>query len=429
MAEKKLTDVKVKTAKVVTGERLLSDGNGLFLRVRPGGKKDWLFIYSLDGRRRKQGLGYYPETSLERARERADESREAVAEGRDAISDRAAKEKARKAQEAAQAARPTILGLFETWHKRVAAQRKDEGAEIRRAFEKDVLPTIGAIFADQVTRRDVMAVLDKVKERGVTRYANQVLQYMRQMFRHGVAREIVAADPTFGLAKKDVGGKEGERERVLTKDEIVDLAKRLPKSGLAPEMQLAFWLILGTCCRVGELTKARWADVDLDHGTWTIPAENSKNGRPHLIHLSKFALGHMAALKAEATSAVWLYPQRSDKKHIDTKAIQRQFRDRQRDKRIKGRSKQLGALKATSGEWTAHDLRRTGATLMGDLGIRPDVIDRALNHVEVRKVTRTYQRQELLAERQAAFAALGQILERLASGEASKVVPIRAGAA
>lgn len=147
-----------------------------------------------------------------------------------------------------------------------------------------------------------------MKERGVGRYANVVLQYLRQMFRFAITREIVAADPTFGLMKKDVGGKEGERERVLSQDEIRELAARLSDSGLSLAAQSAFWLMLSTCCRVGELSKAQWADFNTVAGTWRIPAENSKNGRAHLIHLSSFALGKIEAMRGARTSTSWLFP-------------------------------------------------------------------------------------------------------------------------
>ncbi len=68
------------------------------------------------------------------------------------------------------------------------------------------------------------------------------------------------------------------------------------------------------------------------------------------------------------------------------------------------------------GEWRSHDLRRSGATPMGESGVRSDVIERALNHVETKGVARIYQRQELMDERQQAFAVLGERLALLASG-------------
>jgi len=443
MARNKLTEVKCQTARLKAGqaERLLSDGEGLFLRLRrlpahDHTAKTWLFVYTLHGKRGKQGLGVYPDVALAKAREGAQASREAIAEGRDPIAAKEAAASAQAAQQAAQQARPTVLGLFERWHEQEASKRKDKGEEVRRAMEKDVIPLIGKLYADEVRRRDVMHVLDTVKKRKVTRYANYLLQYIRQMFKFAVLRDIAGSDPTFGIEKKDVGGREKERDRVLSEIEVRELAGKLPASGLTPMAQAAFWLIFATCCRVGELSKARWADFDEEQGTWTIPAANSKNGREHLIHLSPFALKQLQLLKKNATSKTWVIARAAFRKaeqhgekpetkadaHADTKSLQKQFRDRQRDHHVKKRSKQLGVLALKSGSWTAHDLRRTGATMMGELGVRSDVIDRVLNHIEPNKVTRTYQRQELLDERAVAFNLLGERLELLIREKPSNVV-------
>ncbi|MDR3417152.1 MAG: Arm DNA-binding domain-containing protein [Nevskia sp.] len=194
MAAKLLTATAIRAAKTPSRETLLADGDGLFLRVRPRGK-DWLFIYSRDGRRRKMGFGPYPDVSLERAREKAGTSRQLIADGIDPALARAAADAEQKAAEAASAARPTVKMLFEDWHRKEASKRRDQGAEIRRAFAKDVLPVIGSMYADEVSRRHIMQVLDEVKERGVGRYANVLLQYLRQMFRFAALREIVAGDP------------------------------------------------------------------------------------------------------------------------------------------------------------------------------------------------------------------------------------------
>lgn len=443
MAQNKLTEPKCRTSGLKPGqtERFVGDGDGLFLRLRrrddpPRTVKTWVFWYSLHGQRGKQGLGVYPDVGLAKARHLAQESRKAVADGRDPVAAKEATERAQAAQLAAQQARPTVLGLFERWHEQEASKRKDKGEEVRRAMEKDVIPLIGKLYADEVRRRDVMHVLDTVKKRGVKRYANYLLQYLRQMFKFAVLRDITTSDPTFGIEKKDVGGREKERDRILTEAEIHELAQKLPISGLTPMAQAAFWLIFATCCRVGELTKARWSEFDEEQAIWTIPAANSKNGREHLIHLSPFALKQLKALSQNATSKTWAIaraafrkPRDPDEKpetkadaHANTKSLQKQFRDRQRKQEVKGRSKQLGALALKSGPWTAHDLRRTGATIMGELGVRSDVIDRVLNHIEPKKVTRTYQRQELHEERAQAFNLLGDRLELLIREKPSNVV-------
>ena len=74
------------------------------------------------------------------------------------------------------------------------------------------------------------------------------------------------------------------------------------------------------------------------------------------------------------------------------------------------------------GRWTPHDLRRTAATVMGELGVRPDVIEKCLNHTDENKIKRTYQRQVMAPERKAAFDALGARLELLANEQSENVI-------
>ena len=103
--------------------------------------------------------------------------------------------------------------------------------------------------------------------------------------------------PTLGISKKQAGGKETPVERNLSEAEIKELNVKLNRSGLHPRMMTALRLILATGARVGEITKARWAEIDLTNNTWTIPADNAKNGRLHLIHLSDYALVQITTLK------------------------------------------------------------------------------------------------------------------------------------
>jgi integrase len=109
----------------------------------------------------------------------------------------------------------------------------------------------------------------------------------------------------------------------------------------------------------------------------------------------------------------WLINDRSGEQPIDPKAITRQLRDRQRSVPLNKRSGAPAVLLLAGGEWTPRDLRRTAATLMGELGVRPDVIERTLNHIEQNRMSRIYQRQSLEAEQQAAWRKLGERLEPL----------------
>jgi integrase len=168
---------------------------------------------------------------------------------------------------------------------------------------------------------------------------------------------------------------------------------------------------------VGELSRAQWVDVDLASGTCRIPAENAKNGKLHTVILSDFSVRHFRELHQISGRTNWCYPaENMNDSHVCVKSISKQVHDRQRTVPMKSRSKAAGVLLLSGGAWTPHDLRRTGATMMGALGVRPDVIEKCLNHVEQNKLVRVYQRQELKEEQQDVWELLGERLDALKSG-------------
>lgn len=447
MALHELSDKEVRNTKPAGKEYLLADGGGLFLRVRSTGAKDWLFIYTFTGTRRKFGLGSLDAVPLVTARSEAAKARESVKQQIDPQVQRKLRQAEQKEQrrilEAAQA-RLTVRDLFGRWAAVDLTRRKDGGKEIRRMFEKDVLPHLGSLAVEDVKKGHITLVTDPLLARGVNRMAKLIFSLMRQMFRFAVDRDLIEADPTASIRKSKIGGADTERDRALTEDEVKNLARQLPNAGLSNATRVAVWITLSTCCRIGELMLTRLEHIDFEKNTWWIPPENSKNGKAHTIYLSAFALTQFQALKNsgeaavkardnddvnEAKPCVWVYPNRSGKGPLGPKTVTKQIGDRQRPglTPMKGRSKAelSDTLVLAGGKWTPHDLRRTGATLMVSLGVLPEVAERCLNHAEENKVKRIYQRHTYENEMREAWILLGERLELLTRNDAENVVTPR----
>ncbi len=385
--------------------------------------------YRFGGKLRDYTCGTWPTKSLKEIREAREVARQLLAEGKDPNEDKhlnrlgmkaaqaeaLAQARVRIEQAEAQSGRITVTDLFERWATVELIRRKDNGKEIRRMFVKDVLPLIGALAVEDVRKGHVTAVTDVLLARGVTRMAKMIFSLIRQMFRFGVDRDIIDADPTAAIRKSKIGGKEVERERVLSEDEIRALCRQVPSAGLLKTTEAALWLALATGCRIGELLRAEWQHVRLNAREWFIPAINSKNGRPHTIHLSDFALRHFAALRAINGTSSWCFPNRDESAHVCVKTVTKQLGDRQRGDAMPmaRRSPHTNALKLPGGKWTPHDLRRTAATLMTALGVLPEVAEKCLNHTEESRVKRTYQRHSYEAEKRAAWDLLGERLDLL----------------
>jgi len=430
VAKNLLTSRKIETAPIKDKEYLLSDGDRLFLRVRETGEKDWYFIYTFKNKRDKYMLGKYPTLSLEEVRIRADRHRQLLKDGinpkEQAIKDSLKADIERQSLEAL-AKRVNVNRLFELWHSLHLKDRKDGGKEIFRMFHKDVLPIIGNLAAEDIKKSHIVVITNNLLQRDAPRMAKVILSLMRQMFRFAQDQDIIENDPTSSIRKSKVGGRDVIRDRVLSEKEIRELNEKTKKAKLLISTDNALWIVLSTVCRIGELCKAEWSHLNLEEGIWRIPKENSKNGKPHNIYLSEFSKQKFKNLYAIKTSEKWIYPNRYNSDHVCEKSITKQVGDRQLaegKQPIKSRSSQMHALILEGGKWRPHDLRRTGATLMGALGVGRDVIEKCLNHVESNRMVRTYQLQQLITEQQEAWFLLGKRLEILTSTDTKNVVSI-----
>lgn len=402
-----------------------SQVKGLVFRVAQNGSKSWILRYHYkegeEWKQRKTSLGPFRQgrgstTGITVAAARTEAERiknEVKYKGADPIQDRR-----QRAVDRANEKANTVLvkELFERWAKTDLINRKDKGAEARRMMLKDVIPFIGDQNIRNVSKGQIVEITDKLLQRGVNRMAKVVFTLIRQMFRFAVTRDLLEIDPTALVSKKSIGGANVERDRVLSEEEIRELALKLPESNMAETSIIAIWIALGTCCRIGELLRARWSHIKLDLKTWRIPAENSKNEREHTIFLSDFVVFQLRKLLEITGGGEWCYPaiRESCRDHICPKTITKQVADRQRNNEPhSNRTKQTNALILSKGVWRPHDLRRTGATMMNTLGVLPEVAERCLNHTEQNKVKRIYQRYGYEAEMKQAWEILGYHLDEL----------------
>jgi integrase len=447
---------------------------GLLIRVAADGTKTWIVQYVVDGRQRDYRLprpyGKVTDAghlALKDARTEAEHIRALARAGidyqvqqeqvRQAAAQRLAEEQAAAAARRAQEEMDnlTVADLFNAWEQH-GVRRKDGNTELRRVFQKDILPTIGAIAIKRVTEADLREVLRSQVARGVNRLAVLTYQHLAQLFRWAEKRQpwrklLAEGNPAqlLDIRKIVAPGYDvrNARDRVLSDDEIRELFgifrtaraayeaaddKRTAPRPLERTTELALSIMLVTLCRVGELSQARWEHVDFERRTWFIPATATKGetGKQNAltVYLSPFALEAFRALHALTGASEWCFPATfKENQPISDKTISKQVGDRQtifkRDRHgqprspLKARSKAANALVlggGSKGEWTPHDLRRTGATLMQRVQVQADVIDRCQNHVIAgSKTRRHYQHHDFADEMRDAWRRLGAHLEAL----------------
>jgi integrase len=410
-AVQKLTDRKITAAKLPLGkgEISLSDGAGLYLRVRAaadgGVVRQWIFVSKRAGKTSKVGLGGHPEVGLHMAREKAHRLRTTAGA---------------MTRDAADAAVKTVGDLFD-----LMERVRPPAAGRAELFERHCRGPLGATRLADFDRRTVAALLDGILRRGrlpgaasdFRRTAGAVFGLVRQLAHFGLSRGLLTIDPTAGMKRSHFGHQGVPRERVLSAEELTDLARRMvavrrvgprgrefdmPALSLGHAAAVRF--LLATAARVGELAAAQSEHFDLVQRRWIIPAEVAKNSREHTVHLSDFALHALADLRKWPTGTAC------------AAQLAKALHGRQQIDAGSGDSRHAhnDALVLSGGRWTPHDLRRTAATTMQRLGVRTEVIEACLNH-KPQGIVAVYQRDDLWTERAAALDLLGAELQRLMS--------------
>lgn len=448
--------------------RMLPDGGSLkglvYVARDESVSVQFRFAYKFKGKSRSVLVGTWPKISLAEIRKARDALRVTIQNGTDPVAQRqeqAAQAEAQKEVDRAKAeadhqqalleqrqrlqdlaalqARLTVRELFEKWQSLELVARADGGGEAERSFQKDVFPFIGEVAAADVTKAHIQEIVDAIKARGtldkpMIRSAKKTLADLRQMFGFALDRDYIEADPTARIKKARLG-KDTERERVLSEPELIELFQKLPEAGMADTSVIALLLQLATLARIGEVLGARWEHIDTGRRVWLLP--ETKNGKAHQIWLSDFAVAQIERLRAITGLTPWLFPTVRAKAGrpdfadpVCEKTVTKQVGDRQRPggAPMSGRSKLVDALVLPGGKWTPHDLRRTGATEMTELGTLPDVVERCLNHTEEKKIKRIYQRAQYEAPMREAWRCWGERLELLqaqAEGRYANVVALR----
>ena len=440
----------------------LSDGEGLSGEVRFSGSVSIHFRYAFKWADKVAWhyCGAYPANDMTAIRKERDKARDLVKAGVDPraqkvvakIEARAAIEDAIRADELKRTEALTFNDLYTVWIKD-GVNRSDGNKYLTQSFGKHAIPVLGNTEVRHLTENHLRDVYRAIIAAGKTPTAVELSKDIGQMLRWAEKRKpwralLIDVNPAelVGIKQLVPNDYTKERKRQLSIEEIVKLktifdatarnyADAPQKTGterpLKKEAQVALWLCLGTLCRIGELLMTEWKHVNFEQRTWFIPAANTKGERgrkrDQLVYLSDFTLDQFKQLHALTGDSTWAFPARYKEGHVCEKTVSKQVGDRQ--VKFKQRSRKLqcrvenNSLVIGDEEWTPHDLRRTGATLMQKLKISREVINLCQNHVIGSKVDRVYLLDDYADEKREAWNKLGNRLEAILN--ASNVVSLK----
>jgi integrase len=365
-----LSDVRIRKLKSSDRDRWISDSNGLYLRMRATGGRSWVL------RRRKElggnlTLGVWDPDNRDRHMSLA-----------------AARLKA--AGYTGKVVNNLTLGeLLEEWQSDVVAKQYRRPDHVT-GYVTRLDAGLKAVKVRNLERVVVRQALKRYGEERGPVAARRLLSILKTALRFARDAGYIDASPIEGLSPDLVGGPESSRERVLTDAEIRALWHA--ESQHAP--LLRFLLVTGQ--RIGEAQRADWSHVRGDR--WIIPAEHAKNKRAHWCALTRQALRILATVK-------------SDRELVFGTAT---------DTGVQAWLRRWCEREKISPAFRPHDLRRTCATRLADLGVMPHVIEKILNHTML-GVMATYNRSEYEAERVEAMQRWADEFERIVAESDERV--------
>ncbi|HIJ80434.1 MAG TPA: site-specific integrase [Desulfuromonadales bacterium] len=439
MKKSLFTDTMIRKLKPEDTDYTRSEGNGFSIRVMPTGSKTWLYLYAINGKRRKMNLGSYPSVTLETARDRFEDARRMVKNGFDPVT-----VKEEQAEERRNAL--TVNKLAEDYVKLYAKPFKRSWETDQQMLNRDVIPTWGKRKAEDIKRRDVVTLLDGIVDRGSPSMANNTFAVIRKMFNWGVEKGKLKNTPCTGLK---LPAPKAERDRVLSDVEIKSLWDSLARTDLNMgfETRRALKLILLTGQRPNEV--AGMHTDEIDGSWWTLPSVRSKNGREHRIYLTDTALTLISEVTAETkrlreipddtkyVGYIFPTPIKANNQSIGETAlpiaVMRNLVYPMTDKKGKQLfhkdGKPVTENRLGVDLFKPHDLRRTTATFLSKIGYMDEVIDAVLNHAK-KGIIKTYNKNKYDVEKQQALESWSRKLNSIITGtESAKVIPITRKAA
>jgi integrase len=363
---------------------------GFGLRLRAGSKRMvWVCRYEYAGIQRKLTIGSAALLTPDQAREKARRAMAEVVLGDDP--------QAKKAEERVKA-RITLRYIAAQYLGVQEKRLRPRSLRDARYYLLRLWKPLHGLPVHKITRRDVAVVLNDIARKAPVAAA-RARSNLSALFAWAIGEGLAESNPVLGTNNPDKGI---ARDRVLTDDELAALWNVCQDDDSGRIVKL---LIL-TAARREEVGGMLWGE--LGNGSWTIPASRTKNGREHALPLPELA---------------WQVIEQTPRRPTND----RLFGIGPRGFNNWHKAKMAFDARCQIAPWRLHDLRRTVATRMADIGIQPHIIEAVLNHVSGHKagVAGVYNRSSYQREVKNALAIWADHVASIVGGEERKIIPLQ----
>ncbi|KXJ59831.1 MAG: integrase [Alteromonas sp. Nap_26] len=394
---KPLTNTEVQQAKPTDKEYILSDGEGLRLRVKPNGSKLWIFNYTKPATKKRANIsfGVYPDLSLKEARIKRKEAREMLALDIDpAIHREETKNKEKEEHE------NTFIHVAEQWFRvKKISISADYAQDIWRSLEKHIFPEIGKAPISRLRAPMVINVIRPIEAKGSLETVKRIIQRLNEIMIFAVNSGTIDSNPLAGIGKVFQAPQKQNMPSIPPSELPVFISKVANASIKLTTRCLIEWQ-LHTMVRPGEAAGTRWDEINFDSEIWSIPAGRMKKKRPHVVPLTKQALKLLEVMRPISGHREYVFPSdRNPKTHANPYSANVAL-------------KRMGFHKRL----VAHGLRSIASTALNEHGFDPDIIESALAHVDRNQVRAAYNRTDYLERRKKMMAWWSLHIEEAGKG-------------
>jgi integrase len=397
-----LTDMAIKRLKSKDKIYKIADRDGMYVSVAISGQISFRYDYRLNGRRETLTIGRYGEggLTLAEARERCLAARKLVADG---ISPAHEKRRDKRRQSLTRG----FSAVADLWLKE--ARMAESTRSMRKSIlDRDILPAWKNRFLTEITAEDLRQLCAKVKDRGAPATAIHVRDIVKQIYGFATLNGEKVPNPADEVGPASIATFQ-PKDRALSPAEIRIMLQQLEHVPTLPTIRLGLRLILLTLVRKSELLDAVWNEVDFENAVWAIPKERMKRSKAHNVYLSQQSLDIMIALKTCAASSRYVLPSRYDADEPMSRATFNRI-----TMAIAQRAKKEG-LPLES--FTVHDLRRTGSTLLNEVGFNRDWIEKCLAHEDGRSSRGVYNKAEYEPQRRHMLQEWADMIDAWGAGK------------